>query len=594
MDAEEWTPWLDDMENLLEMGKAVVEAFQKRFTKKKLADAKNMLHSMKGLFDMIGMSDSARAIAELEERVHTEGSSLSDTTKEGIKDLIEKLENFLPYIRENRPEDTNALEGVLGLESIFIRTSKVYNIEIEFGAERGLKSARAMGVLNSLKRLAKIRSSIPSEEDLIMDVNFETLKVEVSTFESVEDLYAKLQKLPDVISVSIEEKVTRKVKRPSTSQTIKIATDDLSTLEKSITLLNSQIESLKNDVEEVEALYKLASIERSFANIEKDLQKLRKVSLNTILNQIPGMAQRLAKAEGKEVNVSVQGRYVTINRVLANSIIDPITQIVRNAIVHGIEYPSDRLDMGKDPIGTITIIGKAERGRVIIEIVDDGKGLDEKAIMEVAKSNNLKLPKKPSKSVIQNLIFEEGFSTQKGTKKVAGRGLGLSTAKERIEGFGGTIRVTSEKGKGTTFILELPDPDLLTKNLIVKIRGLYYAIPSSEVEFALIAAPGDVKLKDPTSGTIVHDEEKIPVVFLRNLIKSQDEPILSELREKEIVLVCRGREKKIGLIVDQIVDERLLNVQPLSPLLQKFEIFEGVISGIEQDLMLVVNPAAIA
>ncbi len=594
MDAEEWTPWLDDMENLLEMGKAVVEAFQKRLTKKKLADAKNMLHSMKGLFDMIGMSDSARAIAELEERVHTEGSSLSDTTKEGIKDLIEKLENFLPYIRENRPEDTNALEGVLGLESIFIRTSKVYNIEIEFGAERGLKSARAMGVLNSLKRLAKIRSSIPSEEDLIMDVNFETLKVEVSTFESVEDLYAKLQKLPDVISVSIEEKVTRKVKRPSTSQTIKIATDDLSTLEKSITLLNSQIESLKNDVEEVEALYKLASIERSFANIEKDLQKLRKVSLNTILNQIPGMAQRLAKAEGKEVNVSVQGRYVTINRVLANSIIDPITQIVRNAIAHGIEYPSDRLDMGKDPIGTITIIGKAERGRVIIEIVDDGKGLDEKAIMEVAKSNNLKLPKKPSKSVIQNLIFEEGFSTQKGTKKVAGRGLGLSTAKERIEGFGGTIRVTSEKGKGTTFILELPDPDLLTKNLIVKIRGLYYAIPSSEVEFALIAAPGDVKLKDPTSGTIVHDEEKIPVVFLRNLIKSQDEPILSELREKEIVLVCRGREKKIGLIVDQIVDERLLNVQPLSPLLQKFEIFEGVISGIEQDLMLVVNPAAIA
>ncbi|RMG37371.1 MAG: hypothetical protein D6732_06870 [Methanobacteriota archaeon] len=594
MDAEEWTPWLDDMENLLETGKSIVSAFQKKLTKKKLTDTKNMLHSMKGLFDMIGMSDSAKAIAELEERVHNEGINLTDTTKNGISDLIEKLENFLQFIRENRPEETSDLEGVLGLESIFIRTSKIYSIEIEFGAERGLKSARAMGVLNSLKRMAKIRNSIPSEEDLIMDVNFETLKVEVSTFETIDDLYTKLQKLPDVISVTIEEKITSKSTKRTTSQTIKIATDDLSTLEKSITLLNSQIESLKNDVEEVEALYKLASIERSFANIEKDLQKLRKVSLNTILNQIPAMAQRLAKAEGKEVNVTVQGRYVTINRILANSIIDPITQIVRNAIVHGIEYPSDRLEKGKDAVGTISIIGKAERGRVIIEISDDGKGLDEKAILEVAKARKLKIPKKARKSEIYNLIFEEGFSTQKGTKKVAGRGLGLSAAKEKIEGFGGTIRVTSEPGKGTTFVMELPDPDLLTKNLIVKVRGLYYAIPSSEVEFALIALPQDLELKDQISGTIHYEEEKVPVVLLRNLIKGENEPFITDLKEKEIVLVCRGREKKVGLIVDQIVDERLLNVQPLSPLLQKFEIFEGVISGVEQDLMLVVNPAAIA
>lgn len=594
MDPEEWTPWLDDMENLLETGKSVVSVLEKKLSKNKLTDVKNMLHSMKGLFDMIGMSDTAKAIAELEERVHNEGVTLADFTKDGIKDLVEKLEGFLQYIRENRPEDTSTLDEVLGLESIFIRTSKVYNIEIEFSSDRGLKSARAMGVLNSLKRLSKIRTSIPGEDDLMMDVNFDTLKVEVSTFETVEDLYARLQKLPDVVSVAIEEKVTSKTTKKATSSTIKIATDDLSTLEKSITQLNSQIESLKNDVEEVEALYKLASIERSFANIEKDLQKLRKVSLNTILNQIPAMANRLAKAEGKEVNVSIQGCYVTINRVLANSIIDPITQIVRNAIVHGIEYPTERIEQKKDPVGIISIVGKAERGRVIIEISDDGKGIDKTEILKIAKEKKLKIPEKASKAEILNLIFEEGFSTQKGTKKVAGRGLGLSAAKEKIEGFGGAIRVSSEKGKGTKFILELPDPDLLTRNLIIKVRGLYYAIPSSEVEFALVALPKDIKMKDHTSGTIVHDEEKMPVVLLRNLIKSEEEPPLEELREKEIVLVCRGRENKVGLIVDQIVDERLLNVQPLSPLLQKFEIFEGVISGVEQDLMLVVNPAAIA
>ncbi len=594
MDPNEWTPWLDDMENMLETAREVLEAIEKKkIPQKQLENMKNVLHSMKGLYDMVGMTDSAKAVAEIEDKVHSEAPNLSDFTKNAFKDLFSKTEAFVEFIRANRPANTDELDETLGLEAVFIKSSQVYLVEIEFSSKKSLKSARALAALNVLKRIAKIRNATPNEDDLMLDANFDTLRVEISSFETMDTLYERLQKLPDVVSVSIEQKETkRSAQKGKQSTSIKIATDDLFTLEQSITQLNAQIEGLKNELETVEGLYKLASIERSFANIEKDLQKLRKVSLNSILNQLPTMAQRLAQAEGKEIQVSLQGRYVSINRILGNTIIDPITQIVRNAIIHGIEYPSERTEKGKDPVGHIAIIGKAERGRVIIEISDDGKGIDEKELTKIAKERGINIKGKSREEVLE-LIFEEGLTTRKFGKKVAGRGIGLSAAKEKITSIGGTIKVKSEKDKGTTFILELPDPDLLTKNLIIKIRDLYYAIPSSEIEEAVIATPSDIILKDTRSGTMEHNSETLPVFVLRNIIKRSDEEDL-QLREKEIVLVCRGRAHKVGLMVDNIVDERLLNVRPLNPILQKYNIFEGVISGIEQDLMLVVNPSGIA
>ncbi len=589
MSTTEWDAWVSDIENFHEEIQSM-NLSSEQITNKNLSELKRAYHTYKGLFSSVGLTSSAGIIAEIEERIHQEGTSLQASTVESILEMEVKIELLLKEISINPPsgEMVQELERKIGFETVLIKSNKIYEIDIEIKADRAIKTARALAILNTIKRFAHIRSSSPSRDDLMLDLNFESMKVEIATLEPYEVLYQRILKLPSVSNVSIEVKERDTTNHVSTirRQSIKIDSDDLVNLEQALTILNTQLEHLRGDLIGVEQKSKFIQIDSTFSHIEEDLRKLRKVAINSILEPLPGMVKRLAESELKEAELQIQGRFILINRALATVLIDPLTQIVRNAVIHGIEASHERTESGKNVVGLIQMSCIADRGKVIIKVSDDGGGIDEEVVNE--KFKELDAETQGQLSSKYDVLFLEGFSTRKNAKKVAGRGIGLDAAKSKIEEIGGNITVESEKNKGTTFTITIPDQDIISKNLIVRVSNQLYSIQSSEVEkaFYLLDTSG-IKLWGESHGEVKIDDAKYPLVLLRKLF----DPNENGLNSQELVLICRGASHQIALVVDEIVDERLLSVRKLNPLLVTLEIFEGVVTGTEQAVMMVIDPS---
>lgn len=595
-----WSPWLDDMERIIEsMEKGVDLLSSDLGSSEGIELVKMELHSVKGLYDSVGLKTSTQTIFELEENVHQSKDALSEDLVNMLSKALLKIKELTQLITKTKPspDQISDVDKKIGFEVILVKFVSDYSVEIEIDGDRSLRSARALGVYNTVKRYAIIKSSDPPEEDLYLDAKFDTLTIVVSTRDEIEDIKEKIQKLPNVESVEIN-KIKEKTRDNTnefdalTDLTIRVPLSNIRAIENSLAVLSIHFESLKSEVQSKAGLEELTGIDNTIERIQNDLKKVRKVPLDSITTTFPSMVKRLAKQEGKQIEFLIQGRFVTLDRSLANHLIDPLTQIIRNAISHGIELPTERRTAKKDVMGKISVEAFFDRNKIQIKIIDDGVGLDKEAIVKKAKALNIKLSSKATDDEIYQLIFQSGFSLSEGSTKLSGRGLGLSSARERINQIGGSLTVSPNENGGTKFTIEFSDPDALTRNLIFKINNESFAIPTSEVEKVLIVNEDELNIESDVKATFSYEDKVLPVTIMRHLI-SNDKSNGNSLKQNEILLMCRGRQNLIGLLVDSLVDERLVNIKPLNPLLQDYELFNGTLAGREREVILVVNPAAI-
>ena len=373
--------------------------------------------------------------------------------------------------------------------------------------------------------------------------------------------------------------------------TLKIPLSQIRKLETGLTTLSSHFEILKSEVSTTRGLEELSGLDKTFERVKNDIRKMRKVPFDSITAPLSAMVARLSQKQGKQIDFIVQGRFVTLDRAIASYLVDPITQIIRNAVIHGIEKIPIRRKAKKNVIGKILLNAVSDRDKIMISIIDDGMGLDPDEILAQAKKLNIKVNKNITHQEKLDLIFRKGVTLSKSDKKIAGRGLGLYSAMDSIGQFGGNMRVSSENMKGTSFIIEFTDQDALSKNLIVKVNNELYAIQSSEVEKVIISKSEDVTSETDIMASCDYENEKLPVAILKNLVKSGKEEIL--IQDQNIIVVTRGKNSLIGIMVDSLLDERLGTVKPLNPILQKYELFNGTLIGRNKEVILVVNPAAI-
>jgi len=599
VDQIRWGPWLDDIDRILESLNEVVDTIQTDpKDNEALETTKIELHSAKGLLDSVGFRTSTETIFELEEMVHQRENGFNSELVDMMAKARDKLEELTSIIRSKKPktDEINEIDKTIGFESILVKFGKDYKLEIEIDAEKSLISARALSVLNSIKRFAIVNTSNPPEEDLFLDAKFDIFVVEITTRDDVTEIQEKVGKLPSVSNVGIEE-VMEEVK---TSQdilnqdiSIKVNLSDIRAIENGLTVLSSHVEAIKSEISTTKGLQELAGINRSFELIQSDIRKMRKVPLDSITAGFPSMVTRLANQEGKNAELVIQGRFITLDRALANHLVDPITQILRNAVSHGIEDPVTRRKLKKSPFGQIVLSASTDRDKIIIRIKDDGSGIDHKALLKIAKSHDIDIPDNASDNQIQQLIFERGFSSKEsGAKNLSGRGLGLFAAKERISQIGGVLRVESTKDKGTEFTIELSDSDALTKSLIFRVNDGRFAIPSNDVEHIQTVRMNAIEMETQTSGIMDYRDGVLPIAFLHTII-GEDQETNTDTDKQYILLICRGAQSMVGLLIDEILDERLINIKPLNPLLQSFNLFNGTLTGKNREVILVVNPASL-
>lgn len=297
----------------------------------------------------------------------------------------------------------------------------------------------------------------------------------------------------------------------------------------------------------------MTSLNRLTNDLQEEVMAARMVPIEQIFNRFPRMVRDLAKKEGKEIDLVLDGGDIELDRTVLDEVGDPLVHILRNCVDHGVESPEDRKNQAKNPKSIIKLIARREKGYVTIEAEDDGKGINPDKLRESAVKKGIITKEDASKladTEAINLCFMAGFSTNEKVTDISGRGVGLDVVKTKIEALGGFVKLESWVGKGTKITLKLPLTVAIVQSLMVKVSGEIYAIPITNVVRDLSVKKDQIKTIRGEEVILIRDE-LIPIVRLQKLFGRN----ANDSEDLNVVVVER-RGSNIGLVVDQLIGQQ--------------------------------------
>ena len=315
--------------------------------------------------------------------------------------------------------------------------------------------------------------------------------------------------------------------------------------------------------EQKNILSKFRSNTQNLGTISGELQegvmKIRMVPINQIFSRFPRVVRDLQKDLNKKINLVIEGEDTELDKSVVEDLLDPIMHCVRNSVDHGIELPSERVAAGKPETGTILLRAFNEGNMIVIEIKDDGKGIDVEKVRAKAVERGLIHPSKNiNDQEAFQLIMQPGFSTAEKISNISGRGVGLDVVKTMITNLKGTISVSSTKGSGTTFTIKIPLTLAIIQGLLVRVGKEIYSIPISNVIESQCIRMDEINFLDNYEIMNLRSEV-ISVLRLSRLFNIKD-----SVQSDECYIVIVGtQEKKIGVMVDSLIGEEDVVIKPL-------------------------------
>ncbi|MBD2122796.1 hybrid sensor histidine kinase/response regulator [Trichocoleus sp. FACHB-262] len=380
--------------------------------------------------------------------------------------------------------------------------------------------------------------------------------------------------------------------RPATQRDLKQLQTFYQRTEERLDRLGLLINRLKSDAYEDNARLDIVASE-----LEEGVRTLRLLPLSTIFQLLPRIVRDLAKQQGKEVNLIIEGGETRADKRILEEMKDPLMHMVRNAIDHGIESPAEREKLGKSRQATIRLKGYQTATNIVIEISDDGRGLDVESIRqtalkrEVIREADLAVM---TPSQIQALIFSPGFSTRNFVTEISGRGVGLDVVRTNVERLKGTIQVESQLGQGCTFRIQMGTTLATAHVLIVEVQGRPYAIPVEAVHTTLLVQPHEIFAIEGRE-TIILADQPVSIVKLADLLELKSSPpsrpaqpgFSSKLLPCIILKVGSDR---VGLLVEALLDEQDVVLKPQSKLLKRVRNVAGATILGTGEVCMVLNP----
>ncbi len=298
---------------------------------------------------------------------------------------------------------------------------------------------------------------------------------------------------------------------------------------------------------------------RITSELQEGVMRIRMVPIKQIFSRFPRLVRDLSRSLKRKVTLEIEGEDTELDKSVIEDLLDPLIHCVRNSMDHGIEAPAERAENGKPEEGTVRLKAGNEGNMILIEISDDGHGIDVDSIRTKAVERGVIHPSKALSDVEAfNLIFDAGFSTAKKVTDISGRGVGLDVVKRQIEKLNGTVSVWSERGIGTTFTIKIPLTLAIIQGLLVKVGEETYAIPITSVLDSHRIKPSEIKMIDNYEVFNVR-EDVVSLLRLNRLFKIPGD----EARDYYFVVIVGSGDKKMGLIVDQLIGEEDVVIKPL-------------------------------
>lgn len=344
------------------------------------------------------------------------------------------------------------------------------------------------------------------------------------------------------------------------------------------------------------AAYRLPvqQLDRVTTELQEMVLRSRMRPVGAAWGKLPRLVRDLAQASGKLVDLELRGADTRLDRQILQAMQDPFTHMVRNAIDHGIETPTERRAAGKDERGRIILSAHHEGGQIVIEVADDGAGIDTDAIRWRAIERGLvradEVAALPDARVI-DLIFVPGFSTAHEVTNVSGRGVGMDVVRTNVERIGGRIEVESRPGEGTTIRVRLPLTLAILPAFIVESGTQCFALPQVAVLELVRLAPGEADRLEPLGDTFVYRlrEQLLPLVRLADCLGLEPGAWAGAT-----IAVCQVGATRFGLVVDRVHDTREIVVKPLGRLARDVPLFAGTTVLGDGRVLLILDAAAIA
>jgi two-component system, chemotaxis family, sensor kinase CheA len=306
--------------------------------------------------------------------------------------------------------------------------------------------------------------------------------------------------------------------------------------------------------------HSLATLDRNTRELQQAVMSIRMMPMEFVFSRFPRLVYDVSTRLGRKVQLRTQGHETELDKELIELLIDPLTHVVRNAIDHGIESPEERRKAGKPDQGTVGMRATHRGGSVIIEVSDDGRGLDRERIL--AKARELGMPADDSMTDAQvwGLIFEAGFSTAKEVTSLSGRGVGMDVVRRNITSLGGGVSVSSKKGEGTTITIQLPLTLAVLDGMIVAVGDEQYIVPLEFVAEAFKPGADDIRTIVNQASLVAVRGEHLPIVRLEDIVQL---PSCPGQRPEPLCLVVEVDNRRAALLVDSLIGQQQLVVKSL-------------------------------
>ncbi|MBA5777238.1 hybrid sensor histidine kinase/response regulator [Stappia sp. F7233] len=388
------------------------------------------------------------------------------------------------------------------------------------------------------------------------------------------------------------------------NQTIRVAVETLEhlmTMVSELVLTRNQLLEIVRRHEDSEFKVPLQRLSNVTAELQEGVMKTRMQPIGNAWQKLPRIVRDLSQELEKPIELEMIGADTELDRQVLELIKDPLTHMVRNSADHGLEMPADRRKAGKSEKGTITLSAYHEGGHIIIEVRDDGRGLDVEKIKKKAIQSGLSSEAELEKMTDQQIfrfIFHAGFSTAAQVTSVSGRGVGMDVVRNNIELIGGTVDLRSTQGRGTSFIIKIPLTLAIVSTLIVEASGDRFAIPQlSVVELVRVQTNSEHRIERIKDTPVLRLRNKLlPLVHLSHLlgIAEAKDADASFDQDNGFIVVMQVGSQTFGVVVDGVFHTEEIVVKPMSTMLRNLTMFSGNTILGDGSVIMIIDPNGVA
>lgn len=524
------------------------------------------------------------------------------------------------------------------LKEALAQGKKVYGLTVKVQETCILKAARAFLVFKAIEELGEIMVSCPPVQDIedekfdfdfslicITECSLDKLLAAVRNVSEIESAKGAAWDPNTVVTVEEEpeepkkEEVTtekaavapvanaeaapakntekKAVSKPVVNRTVRVDIEKLDSLmnlvseliiaKNSLVSATSSIGNVGNEFNE-----QVEYLESVTTNLHESVMKVRMVPIESVVTKFPRMIRDLSKKLDKKMELYMSGEETELDRTVVDEIGDPLMHLLRNSADHGLESAEVRKERGKPEVGSIFLDAYQDGNNVVIEVRDDGNGIDTEAVKRKALEKGIvtreQADSMSEKEAIE-LLFHAGFSTSEKVSDVSGRGVGLDVVKSKIEALSGEVEVKSKLGEGSTWIIRLPLTLAIIQVLMVTVGGEKYAISLGSIQTIEDISPADIKLVQ-TEEVIHLRGSVIPLIRLSEIL---DAPSTKSSDENLVVVIVKKGDKLAGLVVDELIGQQEIVIKSMGKYISKCKMISGATILGNGEVALILDANAI-